>query len=229
MEYAELYEKRMWWKSLLLFAALLGSAFVSLDLFANSPLLGELIEDLALMLLAVCFFGKQLLAALRDLFRGNRRRHLNRLFFLFLLFVTVFLANNILLSSLLSSIFVNNQHEAELDAVVMTASPFLVFLCSSLFAPVLEEIIFRFGLFRLFNLWNRWAAHILCALLFAFLHIWQFLLIDHDWIQLVVMLPYCVMGLCMSVLYEKTENLCFPVFLHMLLNGVGIVFSHRAV
>ena len=88
-------------------------------------------------------------------------------------------------------------------------------------APILEELIFRGGVFGLLRRRSRFAAYGVCLLLFGLYHTWQFALQDPIcWLYLLEYLP-AGFFLCRS--YEKTECIWTAVFLHMLNNGVSLL------
>ena len=88
-------------------------------------------------------------------------------------------------------------------------------------APLVEELMFRGGVFGLLRRWNRWLAYGVCMLVFAVYHTWQYALDDPVfWIYLLQYLPAGFL-LCRS--YEKTECIWTPIFLHMLNNSVSLL------
>ncbi|MGM8216735.1 lysostaphin resistance A-like protein [Bacillaceae bacterium W0354] len=82
-----------------------------------------------------------------------------------------------------------------------------------LFAPILEEIIFRKIIFgELHKRMNFFIAAILSALTFAVLH-WDFNFI----------LSYIAMGLVFAFLYVKTKRIIVPIIVHAMMNGYVVV------
>ena len=88
-------------------------------------------------------------------------------------------------------------------------------------APLLEELMFRGGLFGLLRRWNRVLAYAVCMLVFGLYHTWQYALSDPIfWIYLLQYLPAGYI-LCRS--YEKTECIWTSILLHMLNNGLSLL------
>ena len=87
-------------------------------------------------------------------------------------------------------------------------------------APVVEEMLFRAGIFGLIRGKNRRAAYIVSALCFALYHVvpyavsqpvyWLFLL---EYLPVSLLLAYC---------YERTNSIWCSIFFHMLVNGVSM-------
>ncbi len=90
-----------------------------------------------------------------------------------------------------------------------------------LFAPIVEELVFRFMLFRSVSKCNTILAHIVTALAFGFFHVWDYVIIDGDYTQLISMITYIVMSFGFSILYSKSKNICFPIALHMIINAIA--------
>lgn len=246
-DFAEYYEKSMWKKSVLLFAAdqiivpftvvfvlkllveivglfLLPPAKAAMDAFFDAEVIRSLIIDTAILILAIKIFNESLCSTIQSLFTEKSEIRKKQFEYLYIIFL---LSNftDILLNPIINSFFVN-QNEAILNAEQLTVNPMLYVLCVVIIGPVVEEIVCRFALFRPLYLWNKWAAHLITAVVFGLLHVLPYVLLDGAWEQLVVMLPYCVTGLWLSVLYVKTKNLCFPIMLHMSNNLIAVALYY---
>ena len=113
----------------------------------------------------------------------------------------------------------NPNNEAILDLV--KADPGRILAITVVLAPLVEELMFRGGVFGLLRRWNRWLAYGLCVLVFAVYHTWQYALDDPVfWIYLLQYLPAGFL-LCRS--YEKTECIWTPILLHMLNNSISLL------
>ena len=112
----------------------------------------------------------------------------------------------------------NQNNEALLDLAAedensMTAVA--VFL-----APLMEELIFRGGIFGLVRKKSRAWAYAASALLFSFYHIWGYALADPGyWLYFLQYLPA---GLLLCRCYERTNSIWCSIFFHMLVNLVSL-------
>ena len=88
-------------------------------------------------------------------------------------------------------------------------------------APLLEELMFRGGVFGTLRRWNRRAAYIGCLLLFALLHTWQYALYDPKY--LLFILQYLPAGWLLCRCYEKTECIWASILLHALNNALALL------
>lgn len=98
-----------------------------------------------------------------------------------------------------------------------------MFLAAVVFGPFVEELIFRGLIFRLLHNKFKILSHIISALLFGLYHVWTYILFLGDFSQLINVLPYFAMGLAFSILYEKTDNIGYPLLLHMLNNFISCI------
>lgn len=95
-----------------------------------------------------------------------------------------------------------------------------VFVMSVLFAPLVEELMFRGGVFGLLRQRSRLLAYAVTVLLFAFYHVWSYLAQDTgNWVYLLQYLP---IGVLLCRCYERTNSLWTSVLLHMCVNAISL-------
>ena len=88
-----------------------------------------------------------------------------------------------------------------------------VFLSAVIAAPIVEEVIFRgvvLGSFR--KIFPAWASILISAVIFGVYHM-----------NPVAIVYATVMGIIAGVVYEKKQNLLFPIMLHMANNFIGLL------
>lgn len=247
VDFAEHYEKKMWEKSALLFiadqvivpfavvfslklfAAIIGlflslPAKAALDAFFDAEVIRSLLIDIAILIIALKIFKEPLCSALQSLFTEEAEIRKKQFGYLWIIFLMTNVTD-MLINPIINRFFVN-QNEAILNAEQLTVNPMLYVLFAVIIGPVVEEIVCRFALFRPLYLWNKWAAYLITAVTFGLLHVLPYVIFDGAWEQLVVMLPYCVFGLWLSILYVKTKNLCFPIMLHISNNLIAIMLNY---
>ncbi len=86
-------------------------------------------------------------------------------------------------------------------------------------APVVEEMIFRAGIFGLILRRNRLAAYIVSALCFALYHVVPYALAEP--LYWLFLLQYIPVSLLLASCYERTNSIWCSIFFHMLVNGVS--------
>ena len=89
-------------------------------------------------------------------------------------------------------------------------------------APFVEEVLFRGYVFGNIREKSRWAAYLVSCLLFAFLHVWQFAVVNHSLTYFLLMLQYLVPGLVLAWTYEQSGTLWGSILLHGFVNGLAV-------
>lgn len=90
-----------------------------------------------------------------------------------------------------------------------------------LLAPLVEECIFRAGIFGTIRRFSRVLAYAVTMLLFSAYHVWSFALSDPKaWIY---MLQYFPATFLLCRCYERTGTIWGSISLHMLINGISIL------
>lgn len=87
-------------------------------------------------------------------------------------------------------------------------------------APVLEELMFRAGIFGALRKHSRAAAYIVSMLAFSLYHVWAFALEDPK--NFVYMIQYLPVSFLLCRCYERSSTVWTPIFLHMMVNAVSI-------
>ncbi len=88
-------------------------------------------------------------------------------------------------------------------------------------APFVEEVLFRGYIFGNLRSSNRTAAYLVSCLLFAFLHVWQFAVVNQSLAYFLLMLQYLVPGLVLAWVYERSGTLWGSVLLHSAVNAMA--------
>ena len=88
------------------------------------------------------------------------------------------------------------------------------------FGPVVEELLFRAGLFGLLRQRNRRAAYLVSALCFALYHVVPYAVSQP--VYWLFLLEYIPVSLLLARCYERTNCIWCSVFFHMLVNGVSM-------
>lgn len=87
-------------------------------------------------------------------------------------------------------------------------------------APIVEELMFRAGVFALLRRRSRIAAYAVSMALFSLYHVWGYALSDgRYWLYILQYLP---VSWLLARLYERTDSLWSSIFFHMLVNGVSV-------
>lgn len=97
---------------------------------------------------------------------------------------------------------------------IITALPLMVFV-SSVFGPILEEIIFRKIIFgAIYEKTNFFIAALFSSVLFSVVHL--------DFSHLLI---YTAMGFTFSFLYVRTNRIIVPIFAHVAMNTLVVLLQ----
>ena len=107
----------------------------------------------------------------------------------------------------------------ELVESALEAMPILMIIAIVVFAPIVEEVIFRLVLMNLFN-WTPIYNLIFSSLLFGLIHVLSGGLIH--------IVPYFLMGLVFGYFYLKHNNIWHITILHVLHNGLTVILVFGA-
>lgn len=87
-------------------------------------------------------------------------------------------------------------------------------------APIMEECMFRAGIFGTLRRYKRWAAYVVATLAFSLYHVYGYAVMDSIyWLYLIQYLPVSIL-LCR--VYERTNSIWCSIFFHMLVNWVSM-------
>ena len=87
-------------------------------------------------------------------------------------------------------------------------------------APIVEELMFRAGIFGVLRRYSRTAAYAVSMAAFSLYHVWGYAMTDAVyWLYLVQYLPVSWL-LCRC--YERTDSIWGSIFLHALINGISV-------
>ncbi len=187
------------------------------------------LSDNAFMVLNVVFMGIMYIV-LFFLFNERFKRDIKILFknfkvyfkyeiHVFLRYYWIYLLSNIGIVSLLLYLGKDPQssNEAALDTIPLWLTAFL----GILIAPVTEEGMFRWIIRKITD--KKWVYIFLSGIIFGLIHInyWG----EQDWIQVLFIIPYSLMGMMLAESYYKTNNLFASSLLHGMINLVAVLIS----
>ena len=100
---------------------------------------------------------------------------------------------------------------------ILDSFPIYTILLSVVFAPILEELLFR-GLIRKI-IKDKWLFIIFSGILFGALHV-----IDdfQSYYELLYILVYSSLGCFLAAIYYRTNNLCANIYFHFLQNFISV-------
>ena len=216
MSYEEKIDKKIIIKSAILFVILqsvLNFGFLFLKILNNEFVLNNanFFCYFPLFILFLTVYGKTLVESLKKLKKEGFK------YLEIWVLCTIFLM--VVVAIAVDRIGIINKN----DTVEIAQNYILGFITAVIFGPVIEELMYRYFIFRSLERMNKVFGHILAAFIFGFVHVWHYVLLDGDLTQLVSMSAYLIIGLGASTLYSKNKNICYPIFLHSLINFIAVI------
>lgn len=87
-------------------------------------------------------------------------------------------------------------------------------------APLVEELVFRAGIFGFARRFSRRWAYVIGIALFAMYHIWPYALAEP--IYWLFMIQYVPAGYLLCSCYERSASIWGSIFYHMLINAISL-------
>lgn len=117
----------------------------------------------------------------------------------------------------------NSTSENQALLEVLISDHFVLMLVASvMMAPIFEELLFRGTVFAWIYEYNPIVAHILSGFIFGFVHVMNAVLSGNVG-EFVQIFSYLFMGMGLSYLYEKTNNIYVPMITHALNNFIAVI------
>lgn len=156
--------------------------------------------------------------------RGLRRLRWRTLMFIGIGLVLVFVFQSMVWPTVLQNLGVptdntNTQQVAEW----VKASPVLMGVLLIVVGPIVEEVLYRFAIFRTLHRVNPLLGHIVTALLFGLQHVAVAVLVNGNAVEWWQLPGYVVFSLVMSGLYVRSGTLAIPAAVHMTSNALGFL------
>ncbi len=135
----------------------------------------------------------------------------------------LYYATNLLLGLILGRLWPVLQNPADNTAIALVEnSGTIMLVCAVFLSPMVEETLMRGLIFGLLQPVSRIAAYSISCILFAALHLWQYVGSFDTIMLLGDMLLYLPAGIALAWTYEKAGNLWAPVLLHTFINALSL-------
>ena len=105
------------------------------------------------------------------------------------------------------------------------SSPGIINATGIFLAPIVEELMFRAGIFGTIRRRKRVFAYIVSMLAFGIYHVWAYL--PENPVYLLFIIQYLPVSWLLCRCYEKTNTIWTPIFMHMLVNAVSMAAIER--
>ena len=208
---------------LVVFPFLVGQIYNVLEILLDtliSDALGSVLYYYFLFAATLIIFHSLLAKASRELLRG-----IDHVVKVCVVSLIAFYGLNELVYRLFNTVFgdMTNLNNVSIASQVQ-ASPQIMTLIIVFLCPFIEETLFRGFVFGSLHEHSRVLAYAASCLLFALLHVWQYALLDHNFMYLLLTIQYLVPGLVFAWSYERTGTLWTPIIAHVCVNALSVFF-----
>ena len=95
-------------------------------------------------------------------------------------------------------------------------------------APIVEEVLFRGALFGSIRKRSRILAYVVCVLVFALYHVWDYVVQSGDWRLLIYVLQYAPVGIALTWAYERSGCIWVSIGFHAMINYTSFALEKVA-
>ena len=191
---------------------LFSMGFYSLD--NNIP---ELIAYLLVLGFTVALSWPALSWGWKQYVRNFRKNTLSIFSFFFIMLAVTVVTSLIISKATGTETSIN---ESDIDYYFENAPYYFAFV-AVVFAPIVEECVFRLAIHkRLAASGHKVLGILVASLLFGFIHVYSSIF-SGNYLDLAYLAVYSAMGLVISLLYEKTGSIWCCIMLHMLNNALA--------
>jgi len=165
------------------------------------------------LFIIIFIYKKDLNKNYNDLIKNNKKIFVNciKIFVIGLFFYV--LLNTLL--DVLNVPILNNQNSM---IEMMKKVPILFVLNTIFYYPVIEELVFKMSLRKIIK--SKWSFVIITGLLNAF---FQIVFSMTNTTDLLYLLPYAIFFGSLSYIYDKTDNIMYPIILRMCYNLIPCI------
>ena len=189
--------------------SLLGINYYNLSMFDKIVYL--MVTELIYLLILFFIYRKEYIRDFKDYIK-NFKNYMPKYMEYWALAFSLMLISNFIIVTLFPNSVATNQ---EAINNILVQAPFYMIVSAVLFAPFLEETIFRFSFRKIFK--NDLVFIILSGLVFGGLHVIGSF---NNLIDLIYIIPYSIPGAVFAYTFVKSKNIFIPMSLHFFHNGI---------
>ena len=173
------------------------------------------IMNLIYQVFLIIVYRKELKKDLID-FKKNFKKYIKSNFSLYILGVLLMGFSNYIIQNFTGSTISGN--ESSIRKLIETAPIYMIY-STIIYAPIVEEIIFRKSVKNVFN--NKYLFIIISGVIFGVLHISDFYNIN----EILLGIPYIIMGLDLAYIYLRTNNIYTTILFHSVHNFILLLIQ----
>ncbi len=192
------------------FISLFGINYNNLNILLKSIYL--IIYEITLTLIIIYIYRKDIIPDFKNFIKNNITYFKKYIKYWFLMLVLMIFSNLIVTFFTTTDVATNQESIIE----TLKQAPIYTFIITVFVAPILEELVFRLSFRKIFKHTDILFIF-LSGLIFGGMHVIGTL--EH-FIDLLFIIPYSIPGFIFAYVYTKSKNICVPISLHFIHNGI---------
>ena len=196
----------------------------NVDINSLSPILLNtmlIISDLLFMTIIFFVYRKDIIKDAKE-FGANKGKWFIKYIGIFLLSVLVMGILNVVLSYITN---LETSENEELVRKLIKLLPVYMTFSTVLYAPFVEELLFRKAIRKIIkgdDKYTKITYVIISAVIFGLLHV---ITLDASFYDLLMGIPYMVVGLSLGYIYSKTNNVFSTMQFHLMHNTILLILQ----
>lgn len=176
-----------------------------------------LIYEISLTLIIVYIYRHDFIPNFKE-FKKNICTYFNKYFKYWILMLLLMGLSNIIITKFTTTMTSENQQSI---VSLLGQAPVYTIIITMFVAPILEELVFRLSIRKIFAHTNILFIFF-SGLLFGSMHVLGSL---ENLIDLLFIIPYSIPGFMFAYLYTKEKNIFLPISIHFLHNSVMLLLQ----
>lgn len=176
-----------------------------------------LFSDICILIIGLVLYGKELIKEWKT-FKKKPGENFDIAFKYYFIGLAIMIGSNIIINFILK--LGNSQNEQAVQSLIKT-NPWLMLLFAGLFAPIIEELVFRKSLKNVLK--NKYLFIFISGFVFGLLHIIGYNLKTP--LELLYIIPYGALGFMFALMDYKINSTYPSIFMHMFHNTALTILS----
>ena len=172
--------------------------------------------EIIFMAIIAFIFKDKLKKDFKDI-KKNHKKHYSNCFKYWLIGIIIMMISNLIITFITKGGVANNE-QAIRD--MMSISPIYIFFSAVLFAPLVEELVFRQAFRYIFS--SKILFIIMSAFVFGGLHVFSSM---ESFLDLLYIIPYGAPGAVFAYMLVKKDNIFVPIGFHFMHNGILVALQ----
>lgn len=176
-----------------------------------------IIYEISLTLIIIYIYRKDIIPNFKEFIKNNIKYFKQYIKYWFIMLVLM-IGSNLIVTMFTQSDIANNQ-QTIVDT--LKVAPIYTFIVTVFVAPILEELVFRLSFRKIFPHTNILFIFF-SGLIFGGMHV----ISSYEHLSdLLFIIPYSIPGFIFAYVYTKSKNICVPISLHFIHNGIMMMLN----